>query len=409
MLTKWLYEGVRYEVERWPLYRMDQNLRYLAKHLFHRPHPASAEDTTFYRAQRVYLEQLQNELPNQGGVRLVAGGDLMWLRNGYADFASPGLKALLWEADATIANLETPVDPQRPVRRYTYETPRYNAPPEYLDAWVSCSRASVLSLCNNHALDQGILGLERTRHQVQKRGVVCIGGPGTLNDAVGLLNVRGLRLAFIGMTFGINGVSRASVGPQGIPILAFGDSRANTDWPLAARLIQKARALEPDHVIALPHWGYEYEYWPDARLRADAYRLIEMGCDILLGSSPHVLQPLEVASVNGWDGRAPTQISRPAGPPRPALIAYSLGNLASILPTVGCQVGALLDLRLSAQTLLGLDAVPTLCRRALGCSFLSARACLLDEAAALISSSDLRACRRHAERALAPFVAEKLP
>jgi poly-gamma-glutamate synthesis protein (capsule biosynthesis protein) len=178
---------------------------------------------------------------------------------------------------------------------------------------------------------------------------------------------------------------------------------------LVARLIEEARALRPDWIIALPHWGYEFEYWPDACMRADAHRLIGMGCDVLLGSSPHVLQPVEVVSVNGWDARAPTQIARQEGPPRPGIIAYSLGNLASILPTAGCQVGTLLGLRLSDRTLLGLDAMPTVCRRALGCSFLAARVCLLQEATPLISPSDARAYRRHAERALSPLLSEYLP
>lgn len=409
MLPKWLYESVRYEVERWPLYRIDQNLRYIAKHLFHRPHPATAEDAAFYAAQRDFLAQLVAELPMQGGVRLVAGGDLMWLRDGYADFASEGVRKVLGAADATLANLETPVDPKRPVRRYTYETLRYNAPPEYLDAWARASRCSLLSLCNNHALDQGLSGLARTRHEVEKRGIVCVGGPSDLRDAVGLLCVRGMRFACFGLTFGINGMSQASDGPKGIPILAFGDPRARTDWSLAARLIEEARALNPDWIIALPHWGYEYEYWPDALMRADAHRLIGMGCDVLLGSSPHVLQPVEVVSINGWDARAPTQISRQEGPPRPGIIAYSLGNLASILPTAGCQVGTLLGLRLSERTLLGLDACPTVCRRGLGCSFLAARVCLRKEATRLVSPSDERAYRLHAERALAPILSESLP
>lgn len=409
MLRSCLYEQVRYEVERWPLWRLDLDLRYLAKHLLHRPQPDSPADAAFWTAQADWLSRLRAELPAAGGARLVAGGDLMWLRAGWDDFLSPGLRAHLAAADAALANLETPVVAGRPVPRYTYETPRYNAPPAYLDAWARSAPRSVLSLCNNHALDQGTAGLQASRGAVTERGLVCLGGAQAEAEAVALLEVGGLRLACLGLTFGINGLARGAAGPPGVPVLAFGDPRADTDWARVERLIARARALDPDWIVALPHWGYEYEYWPCARMRADAHRLLALGIDLIFGSSPHVLQPCEVASVNGWDRRAPTAIARPGAPPRPALVAYSLGNLASILPTAGCQVGALLGLRLDKETLRGLDALPTVCRRGLGCSWLAARAYALAEAAPLLGPAARRAYHHHAQRALGPLLKETAP
>lgn len=404
-----LFESTRYEVERWPLWRLDKNLRYLVKHLAHRPDPRDDADAAWWEAQRRWLGALSAELPQAGGVRLIGGGDLMWLRDGWSTFLSPGLQALLRGAALAAANLETPVAPHHPVPRLTYETPRYNAPPAYLQAWAACAAPqSVLSLCNNHALDQEIQGLISTRNAVQAAGLTPLGGPGDEAEAVALVEVGGLRLAFVAWTFGVNGVPRDAPGvPPGVPCHLFGDPRARTAWEDVARLIQRARDLRPDWLIALPHWGYEYEYWPDAALRADAHRLITLGVDVILGSSPHVLQPVEVASLNGWDVRAPTQLQRPGAPPRPAIIAYSLGDLASILPTAACQVGALLGLRLGADTLLGLDATATVCRRGLGCRWLEARAWSLDEAAPLLSRADQRAYAAHAERALGPLLHPK--
>jgi hypothetical protein len=95
--------------------------------------------------------------------------------------------------------------------------------------------------------------------------------------------------------------------------------------------------------VLLAHWGYEYEYWPGALQTEHARRLIELGADVIVGSSPHVLQPVELVSVDGADPACPLQARR-GGPPGFALIAWSLGNLATILPTLGCRVGALLEL-----------------------------------------------------------------
>jgi poly-gamma-glutamate synthesis protein (capsule biosynthesis protein) len=404
-----LYEGTRYEVERWPLWRVDKNARYLAKHLLHRASPASREEADVWRAQAAWLQAKRQELPGAGGVRVEAVGDLMWLRDGWGSFLSPKLEARLRAANVAFGNLETPVDPSRPVPRYTYETPRYNAPPAYLDAWARAAPGSVLSLCNNHALDQGLSGLKTTRAQVLRAGLKPVGGAEDEGEAVGLWEGGGVRLAYLGLTFGVNGLARGQAGPPGVPIVAFGDPRAQTDWGLVGRLVARARALAPDWVVALPHWGYEYEYWPDAAMRADAHRLVELGVDVILGASPHVLQPCELASVNGWDARAPTQLRRAWGGPRPALVAYSLGNFASILPTAGCQVGAMLGLHLGPDELLGLDAVATVCRRGLGCGWLEAKAWTLDELSHLIHDEPRARYQGHAQRALGPLIPRGAP
>ena len=106
----------------------------------------------------------------------------------------------LADADVAFANLETPVDPTRPVPRWVYETLHYNAPPDYLAAWEGTARHRVFSLCNNHALDQGAEGLERTRGTVlafsQHR---CVGGPRP-EDAVAALEVDGVRMGIAAVT-----------------------------------------------------------------------------------------------------------------------------------------------------------------------------------------------------------------
>ncbi|WP_143196175.1 iron-containing redox enzyme family protein [Archangium sp. Cb G35] len=71
----------------------------------------------------------------------------MWIRSGFREALSPGVRALMADAHVAFANLETPVDPARPVPRLVYETLHYNAPPGYLDAWEGTARHRVFSLC----------------------------------------------------------------------------------------------------------------------------------------------------------------------------------------------------------------------------------------------------------------------
>lgn len=82
-------------------------------------------------------------------------------------------------------------------------------------------------------------------------------------------------------------------------------SAALLDDRLAAKL-ERARARSP-HVVVLVHWGDEYASSPSAGQREAAAWLVAHGATVVLGSHPHVLQPIE----------QPTPGS---------LVAYSLGN-----------------------------------------------------------------------------------
>ncbi|MFK0380263.1 CapA family protein [Pandoraea sp. NPDC090278] len=92
------------------------------------------------------------------------------------------------------------------------------------------------------------------------------------------------------------------------------------------------------------HWGYEHEHWPNNFQRTNAYKLIEMGVDVIFGHSPHAVQPIELISVDGFDRNCPTQLSR-GGNPRQAIILYSVGNSLSNMIGREAKSGILPKLR----------------------------------------------------------------
>jgi hypothetical protein len=384
---------IRYENGRWPLWRWDLNLRYLAKSVLHRRAPWTEEDAVHAARARAYLASGAWRRPVSGARRIVAGGDLMWLRSGWADALAPALRARVAAADLAIVNLETPMVPERRVPRLVVETLHYNSPPAYLDAWRGGAR--LVSLCNNHALDQGPEGLARTREVVAGLGLTPIGGP-RAGDELAAAAAGDLAVGALGLTYGINHLEGPS--PAGIPVERFGDPAHEPDWTRLAALVAAARARGPDLVVLAAHWGYEYEFHPTALQRAHALRLVELGVDVIVGSSPHVLQPVEVVSVDGADPACPLQARR-GGPPRFGLVAWSLGNLASVMPTLPCRVGALLEIdvgRDAAGTpaFADLGAIATFTGRGLGSTWLDA---------ATIPATSARA-RAHAAAVLGPIV-----
>jgi poly-gamma-glutamate capsule biosynthesis protein CapA/YwtB (metallophosphatase superfamily) len=348
MKKKW-YHHIRYEYQRWPLSRFDLNLGYICKSIDHVNFPQSVADAEHYKKMHAWLANASWRSYIAGDpAHVYAVGDLMWIRSGWSNSLSDGIKNTLKQADLTIANLETPVDPAVKVPKWVYETFHYNAPQEYLSDWhkLKPDAQHVFSICNNHALDQGYSGLQATRNSVLQHSpdFHCLGGMNAEDDT-SLVMVKGIRMGFMASTYGINHLAAQTKAPDGIPMHLFGKPDLEPDWKAIAAKISKLVEQGAEYIIYTPHWGYEYEYWPEAIQRSHALKLIEMGVDVILGHSPHVIQPIELISINNMDPACPLQVQRP-GAKGFGIIAWSLGNFLTIMPTRVCKTGVILKLEL---------------------------------------------------------------
>ena len=70
-----------------------------------------------------------------------------------------------------------------------------------------------------------------------------------------------------------------------------------------------------DMQIVIIHWGDEYSRTPNNFQKKLAQKLCDAGVDIIIGSHPHVVQPVE--TIKSTDGKKET------------LVVYSLGNYIS--------------------------------------------------------------------------------
>ncbi|MDD5357514.1 MAG: AmmeMemoRadiSam system protein B [Candidatus Pacebacteria bacterium] len=141
---------------------------------------------------------------------------------------------------------------------------------------------TTLSQANNHALDFGKVGLTESQKAIEDAGLKTFGDP--LNSQSDPLTetVRGQKIAFVGYH---------EFGPQ------------NNEVILGA--IGKAKA-QGAFTIVYPHWGVEYQKNSTSLQVELAHRFIDAGADLILGSHPHVVEPIEE-----YKGKA---------------IFYSLGN-----------------------------------------------------------------------------------
>jgi poly-gamma-glutamate synthesis protein (capsule biosynthesis protein) len=174
-----------------------------------------------------------------------------------------------------------------------------------LAALLASIGVELVGVANNHALDQGHQGLRETLDALDAAHLMHA-GVGSDRDAAHAARItlhRGHRVAFLSATDAIN--RRSEDGPP------LSIARLDPEAPLVAA-IESARSEAALVIVAL-HWSTDFVAETSASQRRLARRLIDAGADVILGTGPHVLQAVEhLRSARG-----------------DALVAYSLGNLAS--------------------------------------------------------------------------------
>jgi poly-gamma-glutamate synthesis protein (capsule biosynthesis protein) len=229
------------------------------------------------------------------------------------------VKEEISRADVAVANLEVTLGGQ-PYRGY----PAFSAPDEFLYA-IKDAGFDVLLTANNHCLDRGKKGLERTILMLDS---LQLPYAGTYVDSEArsrryplLVEKNGFRIALLAYTYATNGLS--PVAPTLVNYI---------DREQMKEDILVARRMNPDVIIACMHWGVEYRSLPEKAEKELADWLIAQGVDHVIGSHPHVLQPMEV--------RADTQVNDKH------LVVYSLGNFISNMSKVHTDGGAMVKLEL---------------------------------------------------------------
>ena len=107
-----------------------------------------------------------------------------------------------------------------------------------------------------------------------------------------------------------------------------------------------ARALEPDLIAVLIHWGVEYQTTQNSYQEQIADLLIENGADLVLGGHPHVPQPIELRTVETANGEE-----------RTGFVCYSLGNFISSQIDPLTDITAVLTVELERDNVTGKSSV----------------------------------------------------
>lgn len=241
-------------------------------------------------------------------------------KGGEYDFSKcfEGVRPLIENADYAIVNLETPLA-GLPYSGY----PCFCAPDSYLDALVDVGFDLFLG-ANNHALDKKEMGVVRTIDQFESRKIPYLGiyRSQTARDSIipRIIDIKGFKVAFLNYTYGTNGFTKKT--SQQIDYI---------DRSLMEEDIKLARKEGAELVAVCVHWGEEYNLLPNQSQKSLAKFLHEKGADMVIGSHPHVIQPMKLTK---------------EGNSKPTLTVYSLGNFISAMRTPDTRGGAVVKVEL---------------------------------------------------------------
>lgn len=230
-------------------------------------------------------------------------------------FAAPQLAL----ADYAVANLETPL-----AGGQHSGYPRFNSPDE-LAYNVKEAGFDLLSTVNNHSRDKGMDGLFRTLDVLDEAGVAHVGTYRSQeerdeNSGIYVADVGGISVAFLAYTYGLNGfqIDASMMYAANLFNLDYYTTLSNPDYALLESDMAAARDLDADMIAVIIHWGNEYHTKQNIHQERVAQFLVAQGADLVLGGHPHVLEPYETITAEGFDGQE-----------RQGFVIYSLGNFIS--------------------------------------------------------------------------------
>ena len=274
--------------------------------------PQAIETEPAFEEYDITLMALGDNLIHMGIVRtgMLADGSRNY------SFLFEGISSFLDKADIKMINQETPLAGNE-LGFHGY--PLFNSPTEIGDAIVNAGFNVVLH-ASNHSADQGISGLDncvafwRTYPEVLLTG---IHEPAQSRE-IPLLTIKDKTFAILNYTYGPNYGSAPDNLASRMDILCNIDPQSKLiDFTtLNPQVIEDIKAAEEiaDMVIVCPHWGTEYATTPSSYQEAFAKQMTEAGADVIIGTHPHVVQPVRMIQADNGNT---------------ALCYYSLGNYVS--------------------------------------------------------------------------------
>ena len=197
------------------------------------------------------------------------------------------------------------------------ETGIFNTAVELADGMADAGINVVLA-ANNHIMDEGSAGLNTMMSYFSTKypniTLLGVNNSREAKDEPIYVETNNIKIAMINYSYGSNQTADLDASPYLL-------NQYDEDW--LSDILKQARE-EADFIIAFPFWGEQNSMDYTQEQERQAQFLADNGVDLIIGSYPHVVEPVKWITAENGDR---------------TLVYYSLGNFQSIQNTVENMLG----------------------------------------------------------------------
>lgn len=200
--------------------------------------------------------------------------------------------------------------------------PMFRAPDELADA-LAGGGFSLINLASNHVYDGMDQGFLRTMDVLQQKQLLFTGTRTSQNEKhYTVVEVNGIKIGLISYVYetteegGTKSINGISLSDETAPLInSFDPNNLDAFYAEAEASLAAMKEEDVQYTIAYLHWGTEYQTQNSDQQTDIAQHLCDMGIDTLIGSHPHVIQPVDVLTSSDGSHKM--------------LCAYAIGNFLS--------------------------------------------------------------------------------
>jgi poly-gamma-glutamate synthesis protein (capsule biosynthesis protein) len=201
------------------------------------------------------------------------------------------LRPRLQSLDGVCCNLECCLSERG--ERFPDRAYYFRGDPDWAVPALDAGNVQFTALANNHAMDYGAVALTDTIDVLEAEGIETAGTGRTPEAArePATFTAGGLDVAVVSFADEYE-VYAATEDRPGIA-WAETDPESSRTRRVVGSSIERAKATDPDLLVASVHWGENWVERPNDRLVAFGHWLVEQGVDLVHGHSAHVVQGIE--------------------------------------------------------------------------------------------------------------------
>ena len=208
--------------------------------------------------------------------------------------------------------------------------------PQSMATALQKAGVDLVQMANSFSINRGLSGLAASLDAIRSTGMEPLGAYATnaefkAGKGYTIRTVQGVKLAFVAFTKGMDGMALPAGSEHCVNVLYtdYDSVYQNIDREKITSILASVEKEKPDVVIALLHWGSEF----NNSIRSNQEKIVALlqanGVDAIIGTHSHYVQKMTFDPETGQ------------------FVAYSLGDFFSDAQRAGTEYSVVLDLEIT--------------------------------------------------------------